>query len=118
MKVELFLKNINQDTIDTRKLDRAGDWRVVVPIWRVKFMPPDLEKGQKYLIREEKEGGMLYDQKTSAIYKLDEEAYHILLAMQLAKLHFDDLGTLAQMLNVEKEKIEQLKTILGELNII
>ncbi|MFX0211761.1 MAG: hypothetical protein ACFFDT_37640 [Candidatus Hodarchaeota archaeon] len=114
MKIELFLRNINQDKIDDRRI-LMKDWRVVIPIWKVSFLETPFEKkGQKYLLREEKEGAMLFDPKTSAVYKLDEEAYHILIEMG----HYEDSGKIAERLNIDKEKVEQLKKELGELKII
>jgi hypothetical protein len=114
LKIELYLRNINQDTIDNPPKGKPGDWRVVVPIWKVNFAIPLAGKRElRYLIREEKEGGMLFDQKTSAVYKLDEEAYHTLIEME----HFKDPEKLAHKLNIEKEKVEELKNRLKELGI-
>ncbi|MFX0195899.1 MAG: hypothetical protein ACFFCW_07240 [Candidatus Hodarchaeota archaeon] len=115
MKIELYLRNINQDMIDDRQMRMGRDWRVVVPIWKVSFLGTPFEKkGQKYLLRAEKEGGMLFDPKTSAVYKLDEEAYHTLIEMG----HFEDSRRIAERLNIDKEKVEQFKKELGELKII
>ncbi len=130
MKIKLYLRNINQDKIDDRRTIKGGlkvevpphlkiklpkDWKVIVPIWKVRFgVTPYKKEGPKYLLRDEREGGMLFDQKTSAVYKLDEEAYHTLIEME----HFKDSGKIAERLNIDKEKVEQLKKKLRELKII
>ena len=96
MKIKLFLKNINQEMIDAgrkvsaKKLKKAGidswvvswpksccvlDFSIVNPRDRI------INPLRGFVLRAEKDGGMMWDPRAGSVYKLDEEAYHTLLEL-------------------------------------
>jgi hypothetical protein len=92
MKVELYLKNINQEMIDAGRISSAkltGAERAWTVSWPksccvLDFSMPSMGEEvinpvRGFIMRAEKEGGMMWEPKTGAVYKLDEEAYHTLL---------------------------------------
>jgi len=89
MKVELFLKNINQEMIDAGKKKKGvkGDgWVVswpkeccILDFGLVK--PVDLVSTPGFMLRSEKEGGMFWDPQSGSVYKVDEEGYHAMLEL-------------------------------------
>lgn len=88
MKVDLYLKKINQEMIDSGRFSRGGvEWVVSWPkeccVLDFSLGPPDelVTQPARYglVLREEKEGGMFWDPRTGSVYRVDEEAYHALL---------------------------------------
>lgn len=91
MKVELFLKKINQEMLNFLKAPSLPcDFFIR---WTKECCVLDFcvvgEKGELtnlsrkgFMARKEEDGGMLWDTKTGAVYKLDEEAYHTLLELE------------------------------------
>lgn len=82
-KISLFLKKINQEMIrdfgSAAGCDFYVSWTKSCCILDFSLVPPeDLvsrpTKGS--LIRKEPEGGMMWNQRTGAVYKLNETAYH------------------------------------------
>ena len=90
MKLELYLKNINQEMIDAGRGVKAGpglDWVVSWPkeCYILDFGMLDKDPGDRaergFLLRQEKEGGMFWDPSTGSVYKMDEEAYHTMIEL-------------------------------------
>ncbi|TAN60640.1 hypothetical protein EPN18_08150 [bacterium] len=121
MKVELFLKKINQEMINVGKARLAGcDFYVswtkeccVLNFFRrdrdIAVRPAD--KG--LMIRKEAEGGMMWDARTGAVYKLDEEAYHALLEME----HGLRDETVANRVGVPVKEVTKLMKTLKKFKI-
>ncbi len=115
MKVELFLKNINQEMIDAgRNVRRRGEasWVVSWPdsccvldfslVHRLERIGYPVTHG--FMLRAEKEGGMFWDARTGAVYRADEEAYHAMLELDrgYSELH------VARRMNVSMRKVASL----------
>lgn len=91
MKVELYLKNINQEMIDAGRIspgEKQVGWTVSWPkeCCILDFSLGDFEEivqpaFRGYMLRKEEEGGMFWDPRSGAVYKVDEEAYHALLEL-------------------------------------
>ncbi len=90
MKIQLYLKKINQEMIDAGRFSKAGvDWVVSWPkecciLDFALQRPGDLvEKKARHglMLRKEGEGGMFWDPRTGSVYKVDEEAYHAMLEL-------------------------------------
>ncbi len=93
MKVKLYLKNINQEMIDAGRTVSAKGKGAKIHSWAVNWpksccvldfsMPKPgedvINPVRGFVMRAEKEGGMMWDPRTGSVYKLDEEAYHALL---------------------------------------
>lgn len=91
MKVELFLKKINQEMLNFLKAPARGcDFYVQ---WTKECCILDFcvvgDKGELtnlsrkgFMLRKEDDGGMIWDTRTGAVYKMDEEAYHTLLELE------------------------------------
>ena len=125
MKVDLYLKNINQEMIDSyrggrRRLGRAGDdsWVVSWPksccILDFSLTRP-IDKVSKspvsgFMLRGEGEGngGMFWNPRSGSVYKVDDEAYHTMLELDsgLSELQ------VARRMNISKRKVTSLVTRL------
>ena len=92
MKVELYLKNINQEMIDAGRGVKdigAAEWVVSWPksccvIDFSLVRPQDLVTNPQpfgFILRQEGKGGMFWDPKSAAVYRVDEEAYHTMLEL-------------------------------------
>jgi len=94
MEIKLYLKNINQEMIDagrtvSKKALAASDDKSWVVSWPKSCCVLDfslidphsrlINPVQGFVMRSEKDGGMMWDPRTGSVYKLDEEAYHALL---------------------------------------
>lgn len=88
LKIDLFLDQINQEMIRTVGLQAGCDlyasWKkscCILDFFRVRseeeIINPPLTRG--LLFRKEPEGGMMWDPKSGAVYKLSEDAYHALV---------------------------------------
>ena len=89
-KIELFLEKINQEMIRTTlpqsraKCDIYGSWTKSCCILDFALQEPGEEvvlpiRDRGLLLRAEPGGGMMWDPRTGAVYKLSEAAYHALL---------------------------------------
>ena len=135
MKVELYLQSINQEMIDagigkpelqTKRKTKgappvAFEWNVW--IWKLSCcildfsLPSDdlislpERRLRGYMLRKEKEGGMFWDPRTGAVYKVDEEAYHTLIELDrgLSEL------MIARRMNTTVEKVARFKKRLIKL---
>ncbi|MCE7743678.1 MAG: hypothetical protein GPJ52_00940 [Candidatus Heimdallarchaeota archaeon] len=123
MKIELFLRKINQDRIieqlkPTKGVDRSVEWIVSWPkscciLDFSKVPDSDAVVKPGYLLREEKVGGMLWDPRSNAVYKLDEEAYHTIIEME----HFKDPAKVAERVGVNEKEVIEFINQLRELKI-
>jgi hypothetical protein len=120
MKVELYLKNINQEMIDAGRKVKHGtglDWMVSWPkeccILDFGMLDRDLGDPAKrgYLLRQEKDGGMFWDPRTGSVYKVDEEAYH-------AMIELDRGFTEKEVARRMKVPITRVKSFIKQLNEI
>ena len=124
MKVELYLKNINQEMIDAGRKVRSRDeasWVVSWPksccVLDFSIVRPDELVGQPptqgLMLRSEPGGGMFWNPRTGAVYKVDEEAYHAMLELDRG---YSDLEV-ARRMKVSKRKVtalvDKLKRIGG-----
>lgn len=121
MKIELYLTKINQDLIlKGRPPKKPGvKWVVSWPksccvIGAAAAKSGRAKKMSGYLLREEKEGGMIFDPRTAAIYKVDEEAYHTIIEME----YTSDLKQLAKRMGLSINTIKTFKKRLTELGLI
>lgn len=122
MKVELYLKKINQEMLSAGKGRAAGcdiyaSWTKSCCILDFcKKLDKDiavLPANKGLMLRKEDVGGMMWDARTGAVYKLDEEAYHALLEME----HGYSKETVAKHLDVPVKKIETLTKMLKKFKI-
>lgn len=124
MKVELYLKSINQEMIDAgRKARGRGDasWVVSWPksccVLDFSITRPDelvsTPVTNGLIMRSEPDGGMFWDPKTGSVYKVDEEAYHAMLELDQG---FSE-RIVARRIGASAKKVvalvEQLKRIRG-----
>lgn len=90
MKIKLYLKKINQEMIDSGRITKPREKESWVVSWPKSCCILDFGMVRPgslvetpvtngLMLREEKEGGMFWDPKTGAVYKVDEEAYHTML---------------------------------------
>lgn len=89
MDIQLYLRSINQEMIDAGRNAAPGslEWVVSWPkeCCIINFSRAPLEQEvvlpvtRGFMMRNEPDGGMLWDPNTGAVYKADEEAYHALL---------------------------------------
>jgi hypothetical protein len=56
-----------------------------------------------YFMRMEKDGGMIWDARMGAVYKLDEEAYHIILEAE----HGFSYIEIARRMSLPLEKVKE-----------
>ncbi len=115
MKVDLYLKKINQEMIKTGTVRVAGcdfyaSWTKSCCILDFK-KPSRMDPG--YLIRKEDVGGLIWSPKTGAVYKLDEEAYHTLLELD----HGLNDATVASRVGVKEAQVKKLRETIGKLRI-
>jgi hypothetical protein len=131
VKMDLYLEHINQEMIDASKMSKAGevgkaaalgtekvakslgdkgrmvDWTIRCCI--LNFKMPDrageevINPQKGYFMRMEKEGGMIWDARTGAVYKLDEEAYHTLLEAE----HGSSDIEIARRMNLPLDKVKE-----------
>jgi hypothetical protein len=89
LKVELYLEKINQEKIrfspDVAGCDFYASWTkscCVLDFSRVK--PGDLVSNptRGLMMRKEAEGGFMWNPRTGAVYKLNEDAYHAILDIE------------------------------------
>ena len=123
MKVELFLKKINQEMINVGKERISGcDFYVSwtkeccildfkIPSKRKEEVAGPISRG--LMIRKEDVGGMLWDAKTGAVYKLDEEAYHTILELE----HGFREEVIAKRVGVNVKEVYNLMKILKKFKI-
>jgi hypothetical protein len=121
MKVELFLKKINQEMINTGKKRAAGcdiyaSWTKSCCV--LDFCKNDSDKvvlpaDRGLLIRKEDAGGMMWNSRTGAVYKLDEEAYHAMLELE----HGFSEKIVAKRLNLPVKKVGTLMKTLKKFKI-
>ena len=142
MKIELFLRKINQDRITTVKpqirpvgeVAKLPPGRIVKPQIRpvgevklptewivswpkscciIDFSRVPHKKDPGYLLRAEVDGAMLWDPSTSAVYKLDEEAYHTLIEID----HLKDADKVAKKIGVKTGEVKRFLQRIKELGI-
>lgn len=126
MKIKLYLKNINQEMIDAgRKIigNRIGSDTSWVVSWPKSCCVLDFAipiPGEEiinplrgYVMRAEKEGGMMWDPKSGSVYKLDEEAYHALLELDQG---FSSVEV-AKRIGVSPESINSLTKTISRLKV-
>ena len=117
MKVELYLRNINQEMIDTPHAKGSAGWNVSWPksccIIDVRAFGSEASKAARpsFALRHEKEGGMFWDPITTSVYKVDEEAYLAMLALD----HGMREDEVARSLKVPLDSVESLVKTLREL---
>jgi hypothetical protein len=124
MKVELYLKSINQEMIDAgRRATGRGDlsWMVSWPksccVLDFSLTRPDelvsTPVTDGLIMRSEPGGGMFWDPKSGSVYKVDEEAYHAMLELDNG---FNE-RSVARRMGISAKKVvaltEQLKRIRG-----
>lgn len=123
MKIELYLKKINQENIKSgnevnpTKCEIYGSWTVSCCILQVQSSPKKCD----YLIRKEEFGGLLWDSKTGSVYKLDEEAYRTLTELEkIKKFTYTDASIIrvAQRANVSIESAKNLLSTLQKLMLV
>lgn len=136
MKMELYLKHINQEMIQkgtSRKVvndigkdfgkssAKKKDWSVwgswTVSCCVLDFSMPLHEKElliQPFrLMRKEKDGGLIWNKKNHKVYKVDEEAYHVILDLDSGV----NLKRIAEKHNVKISEIAKLsKKLLKEFS--
>lgn len=88
-KIELFLDKINQEEIrDVRPAadcDFYASWKKTCCILDFSMPQPGEEvvnPVRGLLLRKEPEGGMMWNPKTGAVYRLNEAAYHAILDVE------------------------------------
>ena len=121
MKVELYLKSINQEMIDLGRpvksqgsCDVYGSWKVQCCILDFgKHDPKNLgDPAQRgYLLRKEKEGGMFWDPRTGSVYKVDDEAYHTMIELD----HGLSEREVARRMNVPVTSVTSLVSQLNKI---
>jgi hypothetical protein len=119
MKIELYLKQINQEMIDAGRVARPGaEWTVSWPkeccVLDFSLAPhEDLVQPARpgFMLRKEDEGGMFWDPRTGAVYKVDEEAYHALLDLDRG---FSELDV-ARRLKVPAKEVNALTRQLARI---
>ena len=92
MKLKVFLNKINQEMIDTGRRSRVEElagcdiyvsWKNTCCVLDFSVENPEdaisLPMREGLMMRKEDVGGLIWDPKTSAVYQVDEEAYHALL---------------------------------------
>ena len=117
MQVELFLRNITQETF---RGDVGADWNGNV--WSVSCCVLNLGKlsrddvvlpaeQQGFILRSEPEGGIFWDPDSNAVYRVDQEAYHAMLEL--------DRGTseneIARRLGVPRTSVDDLVRSLTQI---
>ncbi len=86
MKIELYLRKINQEKIST-EIGLAAKCGTYVS-WTKECCVLDFHRTETafdYLIRPEPDGYMLWDSKTGSVYKLDDEAYRLITEIEKIK---------------------------------
>lgn len=83
MKIQLYLKDINQDMLDAglaARLGSAAGWEgCCIAIASIGSPGAAIRPAKRsFILRKEKEGGMFWDPQTRAVYKVDEQAYHVM----------------------------------------
>jgi hypothetical protein len=126
MKVELYLKNINQEMIGRRpKREGRDGWQVSWPksccVWphpgsanipgfRAR-VSKSAQRTNGFFLRHEREGGMFWDPSTTAVYKVDEEAYMAMLALEAGCSDKQIASSLKVPIASVRSLVKQLKTI-------
>lgn len=118
MKVELFLDRINREMINVGTAAKAGcdfyaSWTKSCCILDFRRLRRRPEEENGLMIRKEDEGGMLWDARTGAVYKLDEEAYHTLLELE----HGLREEVVADRVGVRVQEVKGLIDTLRKLKI-
>ncbi len=123
MKIDLYLKSINQEMIDAgRKARGRGDlsWVVSWPksccVLDFSLVPPEELVGQPVtrglMLRSEPDGGMFWNPRTGSVYKVDEEAYHAILEIDRG---FGELEV-ARRMGVSIRKVKNLTDKLRRIS--
>lgn len=117
MKVELYLRNINQEMIDAGRKARGRADRAWVVSWPksccvldVSLAPPD-DSLRGLILRSEPGGGMFWDPPSGSVYKVDEEAYHAMLELDRG---FSE-PEVARRMNVSLRKMKALTNKLRRI---
>lgn len=125
MKIELYLKNINQEMIG-RRLKRPGrGWQVSWPksccVWPSPGLalvpgfparvPTSTQPSNGFFLRHERDGGMFWDPATTAVYKVDDEAYMAMLAFEHGCSDTQIASTLKVPLASVRSFVKQLKKL-------
>lgn len=88
-EIELFMRKINQENI--RSTGRASDcdfyvsWEKSCCILDFSLVKPgDLVSNpvRGLLIRKEPDGGMIWNPRSGAVYKVNEDAYHVIIDVE------------------------------------
>ena len=129
--MDLYLEHINQEMIDASRMSKTedvskapalGKEKVARPLgkmgrmvdWTIRccilnFKMPErlgeevINPQKGYFMRMEKDGGMIWDARMGAVYKLDEEAYHAILE---AEHGFSDIE-IAKRMSLPLEKVKE-----------
>lgn len=124
MKVELFLRDINQDIIKKPKeLRRVGvnpeeiQWTKECCIGNCcifksnSYRPDDVRPGdfnKGLILRKERFGGLLWDSTTGKVFKLDSEAYNLFKDIEKSE-------SIDSILEKHKLNKTKLRTILKKV---
>lgn len=118
MKVELYLQNINQEMIDAPRREPGVGWVVswpksccIIDVRVIGSEPSEGTRRNSFVLRHEKEGGMFWDPVTTSVYKVDDEAYLTMLALE----HGMREDEVARNLKVPLDSVNSLVKRLKEL---
>jgi hypothetical protein len=118
MQVEKFLDRIDQEMIDIGPELRMGcdfyaSWTKSCCILDFRRLDSKPEADQDVLLRKEEGGGLLWNTRTGAVYKLDNEAYDTLLELENGVRP----AVVAKRVGVSQEKITELTKSLQKLGL-
>ena len=121
MKIELYFTKITQDIIRKGRITKMPPSRRWVVSWpkscciigAIPSKPGAAKKKTGYLLRHEKQGAMVYDPRTAAVYKVDEEAYHTLIEMERTT----DLKEVANRMGTSIRAIKTFQKRLAKLGL-
>jgi len=90
LKIDLYLEKINQEMINIGPGAVSGcdfyvKWSKSCCILDFSLVKPGDLVSQPYrgfLLRKEEEGGMMWNPRTGAVYKLNDDAYHAVLDLE------------------------------------
>jgi len=98
MRIERYLEKINQEMISTPKVSRKSivegcciyvSWKKSCCILDFSFVSPQDYVSTPiplhWMMRSEADGGLLWNPKSGEVFKLDEEAYSVMVELQNGK---------------------------------
>jgi len=110
LKITLFLEKINQEMIRTTPSARClyVSWKKSCCILDFSLVKPgDLvtNPARGLVLRKEDDGGMMWNPRSGAVYKLNEDAYHAILDLESGSSEYEiarrndlELGAVRAML--------------------